>query len=459
MGLVVCLLVSTFSLHVFAETVPAKPELTITQLNITGDEFVILQNVSTVPADLGGYWLGYTSDTSATAVPTQQLPEQSLPAGAAIVLSKNAVTTCGAQYVDSLGFSLSNTGGRLSLWQFTSADSGTQFDYLWSLDWSKADTTDLAHLNLKDETVVEDYAQQQSLVPEPQPMWYRNTATDTAWRVGFMNACEFTPVTAPDTTNPVQTVQWQQANAGPPYVLAASVAPKGAERPHIPASDIGLKALDLSEIVPNPGSPKTDAKDEFIELYNPNTKPFDLSGFMLQTASVSSSATHTYTFPVGTKLAPGSFRAFMSSTTHLSLSNSGGQVWLVDPLGATVTKCDAYGKAKDDYAWVNAGGTWQWSTSPSPGATNKVATPVSTSSNSSQATVNNKKVATIASSNVSSSSSPSSFAGSDQAPVATVHPLTLAVVIAAAVLYGAYEYRYDLANHIRKFRRNRAARQ
>lgn len=437
---------------------PGQPELAITQLNVTGDEFVTLQNIGTAPAQLADYWLGYTSDETATAVPTQQLPDASLAAGSVVVLSKEAVTTCGAQYVDTLHVSLSNSGGRLALWQFSDTEDGSHFDFLWSLSWSKSGTTDLGHLNLKDEAVVDEYSEQQAITPMPQPMWFRTIEGENGWQTGFMSECTFTPVTAPDESAVAQPVRWKSDGSGPPYVLGASVSPKGAEQPHIPVSDRGLKALDLSELLPNPGSPKTDADDEFIELYNPNNKPFDLSGFMLQTASVSSSASHIYKFKQGTTIAPHSFRAFTSATTHLSLSNSGGQVWLVDPLGTTVTKSDAYGKAKDDYAWINAAGKWQWSTVPSPGATNKLAAPVG-EGNGKQATVNDKKVATIAADTAASTTASNAATGSSEAPEVTVHPLTLAVVIAAAILYGAYEYRYDLANHIRQFRRNRAARQ
>lgn len=52
--------------------------------------------------------------------------------------------------------------------------------------------------------------------------------------------------------------------------------------PVIPAANVGLKPPQLSEFLPNPGSPQTDANDEYIELYNPNDKRFDLSGYALE---------------------------------------------------------------------------------------------------------------------------------------------------------------------------------
>jgi hypothetical protein len=50
----------------------------------------------------------------------------------------------------------------------------------------------------------------------------------------------------------------------------------------IPDSDAGLAAPQISEVLPNPTPPATDAEGEFIELYNSNNNIFDLSGFSLQ---------------------------------------------------------------------------------------------------------------------------------------------------------------------------------
>ncbi len=437
---------------------PVPGELSIIQLNITGDEFVALQNGGGSPLNLSEYWLGYSSDLALPAVPMQQLPDVQLEAGAVLVLSKHSVATCGASYTDTLDPTLSNTAGRLALWQYSSANQGATFEFRWAVDWDKSVATTPSHLNLKDEANITTYATQHAIDPALPAVWSRSTATPSGWYVGMLNSCVFTPVLSSAVTAPEQPMGWQDSGSGPPFVLGASVSLAPTSLPHIPAADRGLKALDLSEILPNPASPQTDAADEFIELYNPNIKTFDLSGFMLQTASTGSSASHTYHFPIGTTIAPGSFKAFSSATTHLSLSNSGGQVWLVDPLGTTVTTSDAYSNAKDGQAWVNAGGVWQWTTTSTPGSTNKLATPLSGSGQKSSATVNGKKVSNINDKAVSSTTTAAAASSVDGAPTATIHPLTLAVVIAAALLYGAYEYRFDLANIVRQFRRDRANR-
>jgi hypothetical protein len=265
------------------------------------------------------------------------------------------------------------------------------------------------------------------------------------------------PEPSDDPFLPPTTIVWPQNSFSPPSVYIGAQSTSGSKAPSIPAADKGLKAPQLSEILPNPASPQTDVDDEFIELYNPNNKSFDLSGFMLQTASTSSAATHTYHFPAGTSIGAGSFKAFSSEQTHLALSNSGGQVWLVDPLGTTLDTCDPYGTAKDGQSWVDASGKWQWTLQATPGTTNKIATPVASSSTSKTATVSGKKVTAIAkTANGNGSTLGASTNASSSKPL-SIHPLTLAIIIGAALLYGAYEYRHDLALKYRQFRRNRGA--
>jgi hypothetical protein len=215
----------------------------------------------------------------------------------------------------------------------------------------------------------------------------------------------------------------------------------------------------LDELLPNPASPKTDANDEFIELYNPNSRAFDLSGFILETGSTTSALRHRYTFPAGTSLPPKSFKAFYSSTTKLNMSNSGGQVWLLDPFGNLVSKSDPYGTAKDDQAWALANGTWYFTVSPSPDKANVVKEPASSSKSSSQktATVNGKPVAAVKGAATSASGNIADSSG-DVAQTTPVHLWTLAAVIAAALIYGAYEYRHDLGNKLYQLRKYRETR-
>lgn len=437
--------------------VPSQPELYIREINISGDNFVVLQNVGADIAKLSDYWLGYASaSASSPLVPTQQLPDVPLANGQAIVALNDGTTdTCDASYVARLPFDFAKSGGTFMLWRLDSSVTG-------SLTFRQVDVVQWANPSAQSTVVspgVIDVRQETSPVTIANPVWYRDATQPMAtWQVGDLSACNFA-VYDTTTTTWQPTISWPQASASPPSIQAASIVVGGspAGTPSIPASDKGLQAVQLSELLPNTTKPQTDANDEFIELYNPNDTPFDLSGFMLQTASTGSATVHTYHFPAGTTIKPKQFAAYKSAQTHLALTNSGGQVWLVDPLGTTVTQSDPYGKADDGLAWVNANGKWQWTALATPGATNKVATPVQAGAVKT-ATVSGKKVAAVAASSTAGTVAGAHTTAEDGKPTTTVHPLTLAVVILAALLYGAYEYRHDLALRYQQFRRNRAAR-
>lgn len=429
----------------------ADPSLKIREINITGEEFVVLQNSGTAPVQLGDYWLGYTSDDTASYIaPSQQLPTVELPAGESILLNGGTASTCDASVIDKLGFSsLSNTKGTLALRHLQNDAYTSTFTTVDSVTWGKLPADDI-HIG-----------SESSLADNSTAVWYKDTQDNLApWRVGSFADCSLTllPLPTDDTSQPQQIINWPQNSTSPPSIFVGAGNVLGASAPVVPTSDKGLKAPQLSEILPNPASPQTDTADEFIELYNPNSKLFDLSNFMLQTASTTSTATHTYHFPAGTTISPGGFKAFKSAQTHLSLSNSGGQVWLVDPLGTTLDTCDPYGTAKDGQSWVDASGKWQWTLQPTPGTTNKVATPVSNSAATKTATVNGKKVTAVAGAKANGSvAGASTVANQVEASPLSIHPLTLAIIVLAALLYGAYEYRHDLALRYHQFRRNRTS--
>jgi hypothetical protein len=233
-----------------------------------------------------------------------------------------------------------------------------------------------------------------------------------------------------------------------------------SDEPATPITNAGLLSPAVTELLPNPGSPQTDAADEFIELYNPNQSTFNLSGYQLQ---VGTSSTHAYTFPADTQLAPGSYTAFFSVGTGLSLSNSGGQVKLLNPSGVALTASDTYGAAKDNQAWAVVDGKWQWTLSPTPNAANKlaaVASAATAKTTPAKKAATKTKAATAAKTKTTKAKADTtSTALVADTPTARspVHPAVLAIIGVAAVLYGAYEYRQDVANYFRRLRENRAA--
>ena len=251
----------------------------------------------------------------------------------------------------------------------------------------------------------------------------------------------------------------QSTSSDEPPATVATVATKVASTaPTIPAADAGLVAPELTELLPNPAPPLNDADDEFIELYNPNATTFDLSGFSLRAGL---SVQHRFVFPTGTMVAPHGFMAFYSHDTKLSLSNSGGQVALLDPFGAVCNQTEAYGLAKDGQAWARANGQWSWTTTPTPNASNLITVPAlskparKASAGSAQRSVTSHTT-TAKTAGLPSNSIANARLTSATAPT-PIHPAVLAMVATFALLYGAYEYRNDMANKLYQLRRYRSA--
>lgn len=440
-----------------ADPAPAA-QLVFGEINVTGTEFIVLQNIGTAPAELNQYWLGYVSSDNQTAAPSQQLANQQLPAGAALVLTNGSLASCGATDIDNLNFSLANTAGSVDLWQLSGSGAQAAFTLSDAVSWGKSATTQ-NYVHIADESNVVSYDAGLKPPVTANPTWYKPVSAASphpVWQVGDLQNCRFTPVTTAKTTGTTATLNWQTDDTSPPFTIEFTVVAGGAPAPAIPASDIGLKAVQVSEILPNPASPQTDAANEFIELYNPNSSSFDLSGFMLQSASTTSSSNDSYHIPAGTHIGGHAFLAFYSSVTHLGLSNSGGEVWLVDPLGNTVTNTDPYDSAKEGYAWINANHKWQWTTMPTPGSANKLAAPALGSSKKT-ATVKGRKVVALQPAG-SSQTVGSIGATTADATSLPIHPWTLALIAALALLYWAYEYRHDIRNRLYQYRSYRAAR-
>lgn len=234
----------------------------------------------------------------------------------------------------------------------------------------------------------------------------------------------------------------------------------------------------LTELLPNPAPPATDAADEFIELYNPNAAAFDLKSYTLETGTTT---LHDFTFTDDLTIPGNSYEAFYSADTNLSLSNSGGGAKFLDPTGNTLSTTATYDTAKDGQAWALASdNTWQWTTTPTPNAPNVITQPIVAAAAPKAPTVAKPKTttpkttvaktvkgatttkaakpkATKATTTKKATTSTANF--SDTASVTTpIHPAVLALVGGLALLYGLYEYRTDVGNKLYQFQRYRSTR-
>lgn len=420
------------------------PFLAISQIKITGDEFVVLRNNTGKDiTDLGSYWLdGYNSNQPLAAGvtnSTQQLPSVKLAASQTILLSTNGMSTCGAAVSAKLSVSLTDSGGFLQVIQTSQSGLGITKLPVDFVSWSSSSDNVIPNVP--------------SNTKNPRAAYYRYVgASGYGWQLADI-----------DTSNPCQ---FNVANSAGPVDAGLAAAPTvvpsvkavnvSSETIILSAANIGLAAPKISEILPNPPSPQTDADDEFIELYNSNDKEFDLSGFSLQTGTTSS---RKYTFPEGTKIGPKKFAAYFSTDTGLNLSNNGSQVSLLDPNSNLLSQTDSYSAAKAGYSWVSADGLWQWTTTPTPAALNLVTAPeASKSSKSKTSAAASKSKTKDAKTSVNSPAASTAKLSDDKSEPAALHPLILAGVGSTALLYALYEYRHDLANQIHRLRRYRASR-
>lgn len=328
---------------------PLQKNLAITEVKVTGDEFVVLRNTTDSSLKLSDFWLQYFNDfeLSRTSSATSfQLPAVKLKPGQEIMLAGGTAAACGPVWISKLSFNLKDSAGLLQVLNLDQAGGVVSYKPQDQVSWSSksADNTDI-------KGVSGSAAKQIYFLGDNS--WQ---ASDTP--VG----CTAESTSDSPTTDTPEALS--RSGSSPPSLLISD-SDEPAALSGMPPADAGLAAPQLSEILPNPAPPKTDANDEYIELYNPNDQVFDLSNFKLQTGSSS------YVFPEGlTSIEPKGFKAFYSSATNLSLPNGGGFVKLISPGGELLAASDEYAGAQDDTAWVFANGLWQWTTVPTPDARN-----------------------------------------------------------------------------------------
>jgi hypothetical protein len=230
------------------------------------------------------------------------------------------------------------------------------------------------------------------------------------------------------------------------------------------------KSISLNELYIDPVSPQTDANDEWVEIYNPHTVNVDISGYTLFTGT---NFSYKYTFPAGSAISAGGYIAVSSGATPLSLSNGGGAAKIVSP-DAQIFDAVTYTEAPAGQAWAkNSSGAWEWTTTPTEEAINIITSPLppaikaaaASVSKAKKTTTATPKITTVKAATTKAAAKPkttSSVGGFDE-PALINAPMPipvwlLAVLIALAVLYVGYEYRFEAANSLYRLKKHRSAR-
>ncbi len=444
MGLVTVFFFCLFSLlaplKLSADT-PPKPDIIISQLKVTtSSQFVSLYNNTNQAIDMSTVSLQYFNNFQLSVVTSTKniLLAGSLAAHSYYLVNDGPINLCYQTMVQSAPLSFSTKSGMVEVIRLAQQPGGNislvPQDFV---AWSSAKATGAQTIPAEPSFL---QRQQASGKPVVNGNWQ-------SVKPSTNNPCELVTTITPST--PIIPTN-KLLPAGPAPATIVSIAANSGTK--LPISDTGLKAPELTELLPNPASPQTDAEDEFIEVYNSNSTKFDLSGFKLQTASSVAGTKHTYTFPSGTVIAAKSFAAYPSSDISVSLTNSSGLVWLVDPNNAVISKAEPYQTAKDGQAWALADGKWYWTSKPTPNTANVI------SADDSKKTAGTGVGTVKGASTNSPNTAINNFNSSDASKPRSLNTAILVGVGALALVYGLYEYRRDLANAVQKFKRNRANR-
>jgi hypothetical protein len=421
---------------IFSEVFPGNPSPN------AGQEFIELHNNSDSDIDLTGWHVQYASATKTDwASPSRNITLAGvIKAGDYYLLASTGYLSDKSNL--SFSSTLSQTGGQLRL-----IDKAGNLEDL--IGWGNA--------AMPLGTAVAAPAPGSSIARDTSADGFNLTADNST---DFADSLSPTPKSDNVITLPPEETEPDVSSSDPPV-------------PSVPPVTTEYAAVQISELLPNPASPQTDDQDEYVELYNPNNFDVDLNGYIITTGL---NAAYKYNIKDRT-IAAGGYSVFSSKDTNLTLSNTAGKAALLAPDGKLVDETAAYSDAAAGVAWIMNQGQWVWTASLTPGADN-IYTPASITSlalvkpkapktTKAKAAPAAKKAPKVKAAKTVKSKKPKKSKKSKKAaavsstvppkPPAKLHPAVLAGVGAAAVLYGLYEYRADVANSLYRFRRYRAA--
>lgn len=220
------------------------------------------------------------------------------------------------------------------------------------------------------------------------------------------------------------------------------------------------EGLTITELLPDPAAPLTDANDEFIELYNDSLSTMNLDGLTLQTGS-----NNTYSYKLTGLINAHSYLVLYSAQTKLTLSNSSGKSRIIDATGLVIDETTPYGEAPTGSSWQLYNNEWSWSTVPTPNAANPIP-PAGTVTTPKVKAASTKaaakpKVATAKTTKAAAAKSQTQTGASQDSATGQPSSVNKSVLVGVGILalcYVLYEYRYDIAQRYRQLKGNRAAR-
>lgn len=394
--------------------------------NSASEEFIELANTRVEPVSLDGVVVQYKSKSGATWVTKSSLTGEIAPFGR-ILMSTH--------FEEGLVFSggLANSSGHVRI---VSGD-----EIIDTVGWGEADAPE--------EEAATAHTQAQSIKRFVDEDGYfidtQNNAAD--WFVSetpsprhdsWMSVSSSEDESVDDLTETGDVEPSATSQTASPLPEATNTTQPSPSLP-----------LEITELMPDPVSPLTDADHEFIELYNPNDSAVDLAGYKLE-----SGEDGRYSHILGEYiLAPGEYLSVYSVDTGLVLSNSGSTVELLGPDGVVHDQTE-YAKAKPGVSWSKVGGQWGWAS-----ATNNTENTSALSSESvgDEAQSIEKKTVDYASAATDNSSEPSAvqrtFSDDQGTEERHVNNWVLAGMGSLAVLYALYEYRNDIRLRIQQCRR------
>lgn len=264
---------------------------------------------------------------------------------------------------------------------------------------------------------------------------------------------------------------WEKAEAGASWALLNGVwrwtfSPTPGEKnlyTPVPGQEGmgeggGYAPLQLTELLPDPVSPQTDAQDEYIEIFNPTSEPINLKGYTIKVGHELSSK---YVLKEGVVPA-GGYYVLKSATSKLALANDGSSVALYAPGGTQLGSTVIYSKAQTGNAWALVNSQWQWTGQPTPGATNILASVLAGAAAAKAAAAKTTKVK--AAKTVKAKAAAKTKAAKTKNPPLIAASTTsggqwlLLTLAGLTIAYIIYEFRYDIRNFYRKLRGNTVGR-